>query len=59
MLRADRFAEFQASLADDQCTWAFLRQVAGDQESKRMKFILVQYNGQNLPCRAPSFLPPN
>lgn len=42
------FAEFQASLADDQCTWAFLRQVAGDQESKRMKFILVQYNGPSL-----------
>mmetsp|Transcript_23211 Transcript_23211/g.47375 ORF Transcript_23211/g.47375 Transcript_23211/m.47375 type:complete len:234 (+) Transcript_23211:145-846(+) len=42
------FSEFQSSLADDQCTWAFLRVIAGDQESKRAKFVLVQYNGPSL-----------
>ncbi|EKX31180.1 hypothetical protein GUITHDRAFT_156656, partial [Guillardia theta CCMP2712] len=42
------FAEFRDSLPDDQCTWAFLRMIAGDQESKRAKFVMVQYNGPNL-----------
>lgn len=42
------FQEFKSSLAEDQCTWAFLRLIAGDQESKRAKFIFVQYNGSSL-----------
>mmetsp|Transcript_47633 Transcript_47633/g.113403 ORF Transcript_47633/g.113403 Transcript_47633/m.113403 type:complete len:221 (-) Transcript_47633:21-683(-) len=42
------FAEFKESCPDDQCTWAFLRMTAGDQESKRAKFVVIQYNGPSL-----------
>ena len=51
---AGGFAEFKAYLPDDQCTWAFLRMMAGDQESKRPKFVLVQYNGPSTPAMAKS-----
>lgn len=40
--------------AADQCTWAFLRVMAGDQESKRPKFVVVQYNGPSLAGMAKS-----
>eukprot|EP00281_Chroomonas_sp_CCMP1168_P029716 CAMPEP_0206253832 /NCGR_PEP_ID=MMETSP0047_2-20121206/23364_1 /ASSEMBLY_ACC=CAM_ASM_000192 /TAXON_ID=195065 /ORGANISM="Chroomonas mesostigmatica_cf, Strain CCMP1168" /LENGTH=208 /DNA_ID=CAMNT_0053680071 /DNA_START=43 /DNA_END=666 /DNA_ORIENTATION=+ len=42
------FAEFKASLDENSCTWAFLRMYSGDQESRRAKFVLVQYNGSSL-----------
>lgn len=42
------FAEFKAYAPEDQCTWAFLRLMAGDQESKRPKFVFIQYNGPSL-----------
>mmetsp|Transcript_811 Transcript_811/g.986 ORF Transcript_811/g.986 Transcript_811/m.986 type:complete len:228 (+) Transcript_811:110-793(+) len=48
------FAEFKAYLPDDQCTWGFLRVMGGDQESKRPKFVMVQYNGPSLAGMAKS-----
>lgn len=48
------FEEFRAYLPDDQCTWAFLRMMAGDQESRRPKFVFIQYNGPNLAGMAKS-----
>lgn len=39
--------ELNATFGDDECAYAYVRIITGDEESKRAKFVLVTWAGEN------------
>jgi len=43
------FNELKDKFKDDECQYAFVRFVTGDEESKRSKFVLLTWGGEKAP----------